>query len=94
MTVLLKPVTKDTVRQVCNLRVDPSQTDYVATAAESMAEASFYPEAWYRAIYNDDTLVGLILMYDETLHETPPDTPEVDIWRILIDQKFPRPGLW
>lgn len=88
MTVILKEVTKETVRKVCNLTVADHQTDYVATTAESMAEATFYPEAWYRAIYNNEELVGLILMYDETLSTPKPDKPKLDVWRILIDQRF------
>ena len=66
MTVTLKEVTRETLRAVCKLDAGDGATQ-VAPNAVSIAEASFYDEAWFRAIYEDDTPVGFVMLYDPTL---------------------------
>ena len=55
MNVSLKEVTRETLRAVCKLDAGDDATQ-VAPNAVSIAEASFYDEAWFRAIYDDDAL--------------------------------------
>lgn len=81
-TVSLRPVTAQTVRQVCRLRVRPEQEVYVADNATSIAEAHFDQRAWFRAIYADDTLVGFLMLCDDA------DTPEYFLWRLMIDARY------
>ena len=91
MTVSLKQVTRETVRGVCKLDAGDGATQ-VAPNAISMAEASFYDEAWFRAIYEDDTLVGFVMLYDPTLAEEP-EEPDFFLWRLMIDKAHQRKGL-
>lgn len=92
MNVELKEITQDTVRDVCNLNVSPEQTDFVAPNAVSLAEALFTPEAWYRAIYAGESLVGFIMLYDERLTQPDKAEPELDVWRFMIDARFQGKG--
>ena len=75
MTVTLRPITAETVRRVTDLAVRPEQQRFVARNAESLAEALFTPEAWYRAIHRDDELVGFVMLHDESLRVPMPEKP-------------------
>ena len=55
MNVSLEEVTRETLRAVCKLDAGDDATQ-VAPNAVSIAEASFYDEAWFRAIYDNDAL--------------------------------------
>ena len=50
----------------------------VAPNAASLAQAHFSENAWLRAIYADDTLVGFVMLYDA------PDEQEYFLWRYMI----------
>lgn len=56
--ITLREITADTVRTVTKLAVREDQTRFVVSNAVSLAQALFTPEAWYRAIYAGDELVG------------------------------------
>ncbi|MBA2411958.1 MAG: GNAT family N-acetyltransferase [Burkholderiaceae bacterium] len=91
MTITLKEVTRETLRTICKLDAGDGATQ-VAPNAVSIAEASFYNEAWFRAIYNDETPVGFVMLYDPTLAEKP-EEPHFFLWRLMIDQTYQRKGL-
>lgn len=91
MSVSLIPITRETVRAVCKLDAGDGATQ-VASNAVSMAEASFYREAWFRAIYDDDALVGFAMLYDPTLSDHP-EEPHFYLWRLMIDGAHQRKGL-
>jgi diamine N-acetyltransferase len=76
---------------VCKLDAGDDATQ-VARNAVSIAEASFYDEAWFRAIYDDDALVGFVMLYDPTLAEKP-DEPDFFLWRLMIHKANQRRGL-
>jgi diamine N-acetyltransferase len=50
-------ITCTTMNQVCDLSetLSPTQRHMVANNVRSIAEASFSPSAWMRAIYADET---------------------------------------
>jgi len=51
------------VRQIVNLRVDPSQERFVASNGMSISEAYFEGDhAWFRAVYADETPVGFVML--------------------------------
>jgi len=79
---MLREITGDTVRAICDLKVSKKQETFVAANAVSIAEAYFSDEAWFRAIYADETPVGFVM-----LHETPERGP-YGIWRFMIDQRY------
>lgn len=91
--VTLREITADTVLDVVQLETAEAQRRYVAPNAVSLAQALFAPEAWYRAIYCGDTLVGFVMLEDESQRSPPPAEPEVALWRLMIDRRHQRRGL-
>ena len=80
--VHLEPVTKDNLDAVLMLEVNDGQKGYVSSAAESLAQAYVYQEtAFPFAVYNDDTVVGFIMMgyYEEKKYYT--------LWKLMIDRR-------
>jgi diamine N-acetyltransferase len=61
--------------------------------AISLSQALFAPEAWYRAIYLGDEPVGFVMLEDESLRPSAPVSPEVRVWRSMIDAKFQGRGI-
>ncbi len=76
--VELREVTRETVREICALDVDPAQRRLVAPNAVSLAEAMFAPHAWFRAIYADDVPVGF------TLLSLDQEAEEYYLWRLMV----------
>lgn len=91
--VTLREITAETVRLVTRLAVLPEQRSFVATNAESLAQALFSEVAWYRAIYAGDTPAGFVMLHDESLRSSPPPSPKIAVWRFMIDAKFQRQGI-
>ena len=80
--VELREVTKDSVRAICLLQVEPGQRGFVAPNAVSFAEAMFEPKAWFRAVVADEVPVGFVMVsVDE-------DAPEYYLWRFMIDGRY------
>jgi diamine N-acetyltransferase len=50
------------VRDIYNLSVAPGQERFVAPNSVSIAEAYFCEKAWFRAIYAEETPVGLLML--------------------------------
>ena len=84
--VSLREITKDTVRIICDLKVAESQQQFVAPNAVSIAQAYFSENAWFRAIYADESPVGFIMLYKDT------EKPEYFLWRMMVDEKYQRMG--
>ena len=81
--VTLQEVTRDTVRQICSLKVADHQRQFVAPNSVSIAQAYFDREvAWFRAICVGDTPVGFVMVYDD------PKKPEYNIWRFMMDERY------
>lgn len=91
--VSLREITSATVRQVTALAVADRQRRFVATNAESLAEALFKKEAWFRAIYAEDDPAGFVMLFDERRRDKPPANPRIAIWRFMIDQRFQGQGI-
>ncbi len=80
--VQLKPVTKENLDAILSLKANESQTGFVSTTAESLAQAYVYAEtAFPFAVCDDQDVVGFIMMgyYEEKKYYT--------LWKLLIDQK-------
>ena len=91
--VTLREITKDTARDVIRLTVGADQLGFVATNAVSLAQALFHPEAWYRAAYKGETLVGFVMVSDEKDAQPPKEKPEIGLWRLMVDQRYQRLGI-
>jgi diamine N-acetyltransferase len=92
-TITLREITSTTVHRVCRLQVHPHQSHLVAANAVSLAEALFAPQAWFRAVYRDDTIVGFVMLWDDTLADACPPRPEVCLWRLMIDAAHQQQGI-
>ena len=91
--VSLREITSETVRAVTKLSVAESQKGFVAPNAVSLAQALFAPEAWYRAIYRAEELVGFVMLEDESQGTPPPEKPGIGVWRFMIDARFQGQGI-
>ena len=78
-TVCLREITQETVNSILNLRVTKEQEQFVASNAVSIAEAHFSEDAWFRAIYADETPVGFLVLSDQS------DKGEYYLWRFMVD---------
>jgi len=87
LPVTLREITRETVRDVCRLEVAPEQSRFVASAAVSIAEAHYSPEAWYRAIYLGEEPAGFVML------SVRPEVPEYALWRFLVDTRHQRSGV-
>ena len=85
-TVSLREITKETVNSVLNLSVTKEQEQFVASNAFSIAQAHFSEEAWFRAIYADETPVGFLMLSDQ------PDKGEYYLWRFMVDAQHQGKG--
>lgn len=85
-TVTLREITAATLSDILRLKVDEAQNRFVATNAVSIAQAHFSDQAWFRAIYADDTPVGFLMLADD------PAKPEYALWRFMIDARYQKLG--
>jgi diamine N-acetyltransferase len=86
--VSLREVGADDLRAVLGLAVSEAQRAFVAPNAWSIAEAHFHPEAWFRAIYADETPVGFLMLHDEELLPQPRQRGFYLLWRLMIDARY------
>jgi diamine N-acetyltransferase len=93
MTVSLREITAENRAAVEALAVADEQTGYVAGVTASLAEAADTPDAapWYRAVYDDETPIGFVMLSDGI---TPENMKNPDylgpyfLWRLLIDRQY------
>lgn len=85
--IRLREITQDSVRAICDLKVSKEQEQFVAPNSVSIAEAHFSKEAWFRAVYADETPVGFVM-----LAEVPREERAVlgshFLWRLMIDERY------
>jgi len=79
---------------ILQLKVKPEQTGLVASNAVSIAQAQFYKDAWFRAIYADSKLIGFVMISDTSLKFTsnPNHRPTYFLWRFMIDTQYQGKG--
>jgi diamine N-acetyltransferase len=56
----------------------------VAHNGDSIAQAHFSDNAWFRAIYADDTPVGFLMLHIGSDFDDRIDCPGVFLWRLMI----------
>ncbi len=84
--ITLREITEETVRSILQLEVLEAQKKFVAPNAVSIAQAHFSKNAWFRAIYANDTPVGFVMLYVDE------EKPEYDIWRFMVDKNHQGQG--
>jgi diamine N-acetyltransferase len=88
----LREVSAENAADACRLAVKPHQEQFVASVAESLAEAHAQPTtAWPRLVYRGDELVGFVMgAFD-------PDSPtwffRSGIWRLNVAAQAQRNGV-
>jgi diamine N-acetyltransferase len=86
MTITLRPITRDNVRESVGLRTSEEQKNFVAENSMSIAQAYTDPILIPRAVYADDIMVGFV-MYGRDAETT------VDwIIRVMIDARYQSQG--
>jgi diamine N-acetyltransferase len=81
MTVTLRPLTRDNLWAVVELKLHPGQEAFVADNIDSIANASVEPTWVPLAVYAGEELVGFV-MYGQH----PPDTSAWWLIRLMIDR--------
>lgn len=83
-----------TVEDVCDLSetLSDEHRGMVADNGTSIAAAHFSENAWFRAIYADDTLVGFIMLHIGADHDDGINCPGVFLWRFMIATPFQKFG--
>lgn len=85
--VTLKEITCENLDEVLALKVDDGQRSFVSSNAESLAQAYVYSEtAFPFAVYDDDMIVGFIMMgyYEAKEYYT--------LWKLMIDKRYQNNG--
>ena len=85
--VVLKEITKENLDEVLALSVADDQKSFVSTHAESLAQAYVYSDTAYPfAVYDDDAVVGFIMMgyYEAKEYYT--------LWKLMIDKRYQNNG--
>lgn len=95
--VTLREITKENARAIMFLDVLPEQESLVAPNAVSIAQAYFQPEAWFRAIYADETPVGFAMLEDWSQVEAAEPALHngeryVYLWRFMVDARYQQMG--
>ena len=87
----VRPVTEANVDDLIQLDVAPEQQGLVGSVAKSIAQASVRPAGTPLGIYDGDTPVGLLLLWDV---RRDPDEPadQLYVWRIMVDANHQRKG--
>lgn len=85
--IILREITRENIDEVLALNVDDNQKSYVSTNAESLAQAYVYSDTAYPfAVYDDDIIVGFIMMgyYEAKEYYT--------LWKLMIDKRYQNRG--
>lgn len=81
LAVTLEPVGKGNRAAILALELLPEQQGFVASNAESLAEARHDREAIARAVVSDRRVVGFLM------YSAPEDEDEAIIYRFMIDRR-------
>lgn len=92
--VTFRRISALTVCDVCELSetLSDEQRNMVADNGTSIAEAHFSENAWFRAIYAEETLVGFIMLHEGSDWDDGIDCPGVYLWRFMIARPFQGKG--
>lgn len=95
----LREIDLKNVWELCRLKVDPSQDDFVASNIESIAEAFATRNEGYNAlplgVYDGDTPVGFVMIGYGSIGDEDEPTVSKDaycLWRLMVDKNFQRRG--
>lgn len=87
--VSLRRISAQTVSDVCELSetLSEAQRNKVADNGTSIAEAHFSENAWFRAVYADDTPIGFVMLHIGADYDVI-DCPGAFLWRFMISGPY------
>jgi len=88
----VREVTSDNLLAVGKLEVASGQRELVASNPWSLAQVHYAPAGSAHALYDGDTPVGLVLLYDERLDDEEPGN-QLYVWRLMVDARHQRRGI-
>ena len=88
----VREVTADNLLAVGKLEVAAGQRAFVASNPWSLAQVAHEPAGRAVALYDGDTPVGLVLLYDERLDKDEPAN-QLYVWRLMVDARHQRRGI-
>ena len=83
-TLTFREITEDNWEDVVTLRLPRHQQGNLASNPMSMLAGLYASDAWMRAVYADETLVGFLLL------KLRPARGEYYIWRFMLDARDTR----
>lgn len=94
--IKLKEITNENVWKVCKLEPFEDQKDFVAANIESLAEAYATRNEGNNALplaaYNNDDLVGFVMIGKGSIGESELVSESYCIWRLMVDKNFQGQG--
>ena len=88
----VREVTADNVLAIGKLEVAAGQREFVASNPWSLAQLAYQPAGRAAALYDGDTPVGLVLLYDERKDDKKPCN-QLYVWRLMVDARHQRRGI-
>ena len=90
-SIRLQPMTDENRAALEALRVAPEQLAFINSVADAFLEAEEEPDgrALRFGLYDDDTLVGFVMLSDDVGN---PSYVAHFLWKLLIDERFQRGG--
>lgn len=87
-------ISEKNVLDICDLShtLSKVQQKFVADNARSIAQAHFSDQVWMRAIYEEDTPVGFLMLHLGSNWDDGIDCPGVFLWRFMIAGPFQGKG--
>ena len=83
--VSLRDITRDNIRAVLALKVEPEQQRFTLPVGDMIARATLEDKVWYKAIYAGETPVGFIKVWEA-------NAVEPDLWGLMVDAQYQGSG--
>ena len=80
----VRPVDASNVEAVMKLKVAAGQTSFVSNNERSLAQVAYEPAGRAVALFDGDTAVGMMLLYDARLDKEKP-AQQLYVWRLMVD---------
>jgi len=88
----VREVSADNMDALMSLDVAAGQQGLVSPVARSLAQAAYTPAGRPLGLYDGDTAVGMLLLYDARLDKDQP-AKQLYVWRLMVDARHQRRGV-
>ncbi len=88
----VREVNADNAEALMALDVTAGQRRFVAPVVRSLAQAAYEPAGRPLGLYDGDTPVGFLLLYDARQDKDEP-AEQLYVWRLMVDARYQRLGL-